>query len=70
MKCYCKKKEFSGEVELSNFLNISNPIFCDIIPCSPLKVNQHFGGIGRLHLQGRRISHHEEGGDMFLRNVG
>jgi hypothetical protein len=25
--------------------------------CSPLKVNRRFGGICRLHLQGRRISH-------------
>jgi hypothetical protein len=26
-----------------------------IMSCSPLKVNQHFGGTYRLHLQGRRI---------------
>jgi hypothetical protein len=26
--------------------------FWDITPCSPLKVNRYFGGIGRFHLQG------------------
>jgi hypothetical protein len=31
-------------------------IFCNITPCSPLKVNRHFGGICRLRLQSRRIS--------------
>jgi hypothetical protein len=31
-------------------------IFWDITPYSPLKVNRRFGGIYRLHLQGRRIS--------------
>jgi hypothetical protein len=31
-------------------------IFCNITPCSLLKVNLRFGGICRLHLQDRRIS--------------
>jgi hypothetical protein len=31
------------------------PRFWDITPCSPLKVNQRFGGTCRLHLQGRKI---------------
>jgi hypothetical protein len=31
-------------------------VFWDITPCSPLKVNQRFGGTSRLHLQGRSIS--------------
>jgi hypothetical protein len=31
-------------------------IFWDITPCSPSKANRHFGGICRLHLQGRKIS--------------
>jgi hypothetical protein len=30
--------------------------FCDIIPCSPVKVNRSFGGRCRLHIQDRRIS--------------
>jgi hypothetical protein len=30
-------------------------IFWDITACSPLKVNWHFGGNYRLHLQGRKI---------------
>jgi hypothetical protein len=29
------------------------PIFWDITPCSPLKVNRRFWGTCRLHLQGR-----------------
>jgi hypothetical protein len=28
-------------------------IFRDITPCSPLSVNRRFGGIYRLHLQGK-----------------
>jgi hypothetical protein len=28
-------------------------IFCDITPCSPLRVNRSFEGIFRLHLQGK-----------------
>jgi hypothetical protein len=32
---------------------MKNTIFCDIPPCSPLKVNQHFGRTLYLHLQGR-----------------
>jgi hypothetical protein len=35
---------------------MKRPIFWNITPCSPLKVNQRFGGKCRLHLQGRRIS--------------
>jgi hypothetical protein len=31
-------------------------IFWDIAPCGPLKVNPRFGGICRLHHQGRGIS--------------
>jgi hypothetical protein len=31
-------------------------IFWDITTCSPLKINRRFGGICRLHIQGRRIS--------------
>jgi hypothetical protein len=27
--------------------------FCDITPCSPLKVNRRFGGTYRVHLHGR-----------------
>jgi hypothetical protein len=44
-------------------------IFWDITPCSPLSVNRRFGGTYRLHLQGRK-SKPEDGGDMFLRNIG
>jgi hypothetical protein len=59
-------------------------VFWDITPCSPFKVNRCFGGIYRFHHQGRRINRArnqsetrwqaeqflEDGGDIFLRNVG
>jgi hypothetical protein len=59
-------------------------IFWDMTPCSPLSVNRLFGGTYRLYLQGRRNKFSkkstskqmasffdpEDGGDMFLRNVG
>jgi hypothetical protein len=35
---------------------MKRPVFWDITQCSPLKVNRRFGGIYRLHLQGRRMS--------------
>jgi hypothetical protein len=35
---------------------MKSPIFWDITPCSPLKVNRRFGEKRRLHLQGRRVS--------------
>jgi hypothetical protein len=35
-------------------MNIS--LFWEITPCSPLKVNRHFGGTCRLHLQGLKVS--------------
>jgi hypothetical protein len=35
---------------------MKSPIFWDIRPCGPSKVNRRFGGTYRLHLQGRRIS--------------
>jgi hypothetical protein len=37
-------------------IHLKTTIFCDITPCSLLKVNRRFGGICRLQLQGRRIS--------------
>jgi hypothetical protein len=71
---------------------MKSTVFWDITPYSPLKVNPHFGGTYRLHLQGPRISREEtsvkggkqshtgfllglffvpeDGGDMFLRNIG
>jgi hypothetical protein len=35
---------------------LKSSIFWDIMPCSPLKIKQRFGGTCCLHLQGRRIS--------------
>jgi hypothetical protein len=34
---------------------MKSSVLCARTPCSPLKVNRHFGGTCRLHLQGRRI---------------
>jgi hypothetical protein len=34
---------------------LNTPIFWDITPCSPLKVNRRFGGTCRLNIQGERI---------------
>jgi hypothetical protein len=56
-------------------------IFWDITPCSLLKVIIRFGGTYHLHLQARfPTSFHsgillglfdpEDGGDMYLRNIG
>jgi hypothetical protein len=51
-------------------------IFWDITPCSPLKVNRHFGGTYLLATclhAGFLLSYFfdsEDGGDMFLQNVG
>jgi hypothetical protein len=35
---------------------MKSSIFWNIMLCSPLKVNQRFGGTYRLHLQGQRMS--------------
>jgi hypothetical protein len=35
---------------------MKSSIFWDIMSCSTLKVNRHFGGTCHLHLQGQRIS--------------
>jgi hypothetical protein len=55
--------EFELEAERSRVRRRQGPscfcqllFFWDITLCSPLKVNRHFGGTCRLHLQGRRIS--------------
>jgi hypothetical protein len=55
-------------------------IFWDMTPCSALSFNRRFGRTYRLHLQGRRNrfgktskqagGKPEDGGDMFLHNVG
>jgi hypothetical protein len=50
-----KRKSLVGFEVLTAVVAKSN-IFWDITPCSPLKVNQRFGGTYRLYLQGRRIS--------------
>jgi hypothetical protein len=74
-------------VEILTAVDMKNSVFWDVLPCSPVKVNQCFGGIYCLHLQGLRVSQPrnqyetgskmlylffdpEDGGDIFLQNVG
>jgi hypothetical protein len=40
---------------------MKSPIFLDITPCSPLKINRRLRGTCSLHLQGRRMSQHAAG---------
>jgi hypothetical protein len=47
---------YVGECEVPTAVVMKSFIFWDITPCSPLKMNQRFGEICRLHLQGRRMS--------------
>jgi hypothetical protein len=63
-------------------LRAKSIIFWDVTPCSLLSCNRRFGGTYRLHLQGllatcllavscwNYLFDPEDGGDMFLRNVG
>jgi hypothetical protein len=47
-------------------------IFWNTIACSPLKVNQRFGGICRFHLEGRKTGEtrnmHEAGSCLLTFN--
>jgi hypothetical protein len=43
-------------VEALTAVVLKSFIFLDITPCSPMKVNQRFGGTCRFHIQGQRIS--------------
>jgi hypothetical protein len=55
---------------------MKSTIFWDMTLCSPLSLNRRFGGIYRLHFQlacwfcWTYFFDPEDGGDMFLRNVG
>jgi hypothetical protein len=42
--------------ELITALAMASFVFWDIMPCSSVTVNWHFGGTYRLHFQGRRVS--------------
>jgi hypothetical protein len=74
---YCCIKILVG-FEVSTAVVMKSIIFWDMTPCSPFSCNRRFGGTFRLHLQGLRadwfllkyFSDSEDGGDMFLRNVG
>jgi hypothetical protein len=69
-------KQFITTVKMQNnfitILKLKNAIFWDVAPCSSC-VNRRFGGMYRLHLQGRKI--HEQGTSVsrwlqFLQNIG
>jgi hypothetical protein len=44
------------QLKLSQKLKLVKIVFCDITPCSPMKIKGHFGAVYLFHLQGRRIS--------------
>jgi hypothetical protein len=44
------------EFEILTAVVMKSSIFWDITPCSPLKVNRHFGRTCRIYFKGRRIS--------------
>jgi hypothetical protein len=46
----------TGIMYLTNIWDLEEFYLLGIMPCSAFKVSRHFGGICRLHLQGRRIS--------------
>jgi hypothetical protein len=48
----CKNVTF----QVLTAVDMKSSIFCNITPCSPLKVNRHFVGTCGLQLQSRRIS--------------
>jgi hypothetical protein len=43
-------------IEVLTAVVMKSAVFWDITPCSPLKVDQRFGGTYHLHLLGLRIS--------------
>jgi hypothetical protein len=52
MKMYIfEPSPFEAEIPNANLKTIKSTIFWDVALCSPLKVNQRFGGTYRLHLQ-------------------
>jgi hypothetical protein len=46
-----KQKSLYAGFEVLTAVVMKSTIFWDIMPCSLLKANRHFGGTHRLHLQ-------------------
>jgi hypothetical protein len=82
---YSRRYTHQVGFEVFTAVMLKSIIFWDMTPCSPLCSNRRFGGTQRLHLQGRRNVQQtteqacwfvglffdpEDGGAMFLRNVG
>jgi hypothetical protein len=51
----CERKRILFYLYLTYLIKLNSNIFRTIRPFSPYKINRHFGGTHRLHLQGRRI---------------
>jgi hypothetical protein len=58
------------EYEVLTAMVMKSPIFWDITPCSPLKVNRLSEGTCCLHLQGRRMIKQETRMKQVARSVG
>jgi hypothetical protein len=43
---------YNAGFEVLRAVVMKSTVFCDITPCSPLKVNRRFGGTYLLHLRG------------------
>jgi hypothetical protein len=68
--------------EVFTAATMKNAVFWGVAPCRCDRLNRHFGGSYRLHLQGRSAAtcsrwffargffYPEDGGDTILRNVG
>jgi hypothetical protein len=82
VSCVPMKAGCVQAANLSETIRIKRPFFWDITLCSMLKVSLRFGGTYRLHQVAQRSAckihavflrdlfiDHEDGGDMFLRNV-
>jgi hypothetical protein len=41
--------------EVLTAVAMESSVFWNIRPCTPLKIDRHFGGTNRLHLNGRRM---------------
>jgi hypothetical protein len=58
LACWAREHRLLRHVgfEVITAVVLKSTIFWDRTPCSPLKVNQQFGGTYHLHLQGREVS--------------
>jgi hypothetical protein len=50
-----KQGKYRAGFEILTAVVMKNPLFWDIMPCSPLKINRGLRDIFSFHLEGRRI---------------